>query len=86
MVPGLERYEVINLGNHRSEDLGRVIALLEEELKIKAKQELLPIQPGDVPATFADIKKAQARLGFKPTTPIDIGIPRFVKWYLEYHG
>jgi len=85
MAPDLERYEIINLGNNRSEDLGRVIALLEAELGLKAKQELLPIQPGDVPATFADIAKAKAKLGFQPTTPIDIGIPRFVKWYREYH-
>jgi UDP-glucuronate 4-epimerase len=86
MVPGLERYEVINLGNHRPEDLGRIIALLEQELRVSAKQELLPIQPGDVPATFADITKAESKLGFKPTTPIDRGVPRFVKWYLEYHN
>ncbi|MDD5641973.1 MAG: NAD-dependent epimerase/dehydratase family protein, partial [Syntrophales bacterium] len=55
MVPGLERYEIINIGNHRAEDLSRVIALLEQELGIKARQDLLPMQPGDVPATFADI-------------------------------
>ena len=85
MAPGLERYEVINLGNHRCEDLPRVIELLENELGIKAKQDLLPIQQGDVPATFADINLAQTKLGFQPETPIDIGIPRFVQWYLDYH-
>jgi UDP-glucuronate 4-epimerase len=85
MAPDLERYELMNLGNHRAEDLLRVIALLEQELGIKAVQDLLPIQPGDVPATFADITRAQTKLGFQPTTPIDIGVPRFVQWYLDYH-
>jgi len=85
MVPGLELYEILNLGNHRAEELTKVITLLEDELKIKATPDLLPIQPGDVPATFAEISQAQAKLAFQPTTPIDIGIPQFVKWYLSYH-
>jgi nucleoside-diphosphate-sugar epimerase len=53
-VPGLAPYEIINLGNHQAEDLGKVIALLGKELKVKARQDLLPIQPGDVPETFAN--------------------------------
>jgi UDP-glucuronate 4-epimerase len=85
MVPGLAPYEIFNIGNHRSEHLSRVIALLEQELGVKAQQELLPIQPGDVPATFADIRRAQAKLGFQPSTPIDKGVPQFIKWYKEYH-
>jgi UDP-glucuronate 4-epimerase len=85
MAPGLEPYEIFNIGNHRSEHLSRVINLLETQLGVIARQELLPIQPGDVPATFADIRRAQAKLGFHPTTPIDEGIPRFIKWYKEYH-
>ena len=84
--PGLNSYELINIGNHCPEPLPRVIALLEQELGVTAKQELLPIQPGDVPATFADIRRAQAKLGFSPTTPIDVGIPWFVRWYKAYHG
>jgi len=85
-ISGLEPYEIINLGNHRCEDLSRVIALLERELNVKAQQDLLPMQPGDVPASFADIDRARQKLGFEPTTPIDQGLPRFVKWYLDYHG
>jgi UDP-glucuronate 4-epimerase len=85
VAPGLEPYEIFNIGNHRSEHLSRVINLLETQLGVIARQELLPIQPGDVPATFADIRRAQAKLGFHPTTPIDEGIPRFIKWYKEYH-
>jgi UDP-glucuronate 4-epimerase len=86
MAPGLDVYEIINLGNHRAEELLKVIGILESELKIKADQQLLPIQPGDVPATYADITRARGKLGFEPLTPIEVGIPRFVQWYLDYHG
>jgi UDP-glucuronate 4-epimerase len=82
---GLEPYEIINLGNHRCEDLSRVIALLERELNVKARQDLLPMQPGDVPASFADIDRAREKLGFQPITTIADGIPQFVRWYLDYH-
>ena len=85
MAPGLDVYEIINLGNHRAEELQRVIGILESELKLKAEQQLLPIQPGDVPATYADIARARTKLGFEPLTPIDVGIPRFVQWYFDYH-
>jgi len=85
MVPGLDHYEIINLGNHQAEELTKVIGILEAELKVKAEQNLLPIQPGDVPATYADITRARSKLGFEPTTPIEVGIPRFIQWYLDYH-
>ena len=85
MAPGLDTYEIINLGNHRAEELQRVIGILESELKLTAEQNLLPIQPGDVPATYADIARARTKLGFEPRTPIDAGIPRFVQWYFDYH-
>jgi UDP-glucuronate 4-epimerase len=86
MASNLERYEIINLGNHRAEDLNRVIAILEEELNVKAQQDLLPMQAGDIAATFADIARARTKLGFQPATSIDKGIPLFVRWYLDYHG
>ncbi len=85
MVPDLKPYELFNLGNHRPEPLVKVIALLEQELGVTAQQELLPMQPGDVPATCADIRRAQARLGFQPTTAIEVGIARFIQWFREYH-
>jgi UDP-glucuronate 4-epimerase len=85
MAPGLAPYEIFNLGNHRAEQLLYVISLLEQELGVTAQKELLPIQPGDVPATFADIRRAQAALGFQPTTTIEKGLPRFIRWYREYH-
>jgi UDP-glucuronate 4-epimerase len=86
MAPGLDNYEIINLGNHQAEELSKVISILEKELKVKAEQELLPIQPGDVPVTFADIGRARTKLGFEPITSIETGIPLFVQWYLDYHG
>lgn len=85
LVSGLAPYELLNIGNNSPEPLSRVIALLEQELGVTAQQELLPMQPGDVPATFADIRRARAKLGFTPATPIDEGIPRFVSWYKAYH-
>ncbi len=78
-------YRLYNLGNHRSEELKRFIAVLEQALGRKAIVELAPMQPGDVPATYADITETQADLGFAPTTPIDDGLPRFVGWYRAYH-
>ena len=85
-APGLAPYEIFNLGNHQSEKLLDMIAVLEAALGRPAKLELLPMQPGDVPATYADIEKARTKLGFAPTTPIAAGIPRFVAWYKQYHG
>ncbi len=84
--PGNPPHRVYNLGNHRSEPLLRFIGILERELGRKAQLDLQPMQPGDVPETYADITAAERDLGFKPTTPIDVGIPNFVKWYKEYHG
>jgi UDP-glucuronate 4-epimerase len=75
-----------NLGNHRSEDLKRFIALLEKALGRKAIIKLAPMQPGDVPATYADIEASRRDLGFSPTTPLDVGLPKFVAWYKQYHG
>jgi len=80
---GLDRYEVFNLGNHRSEDLMAMIAVLERELGCPAEKVMLPLQPGDVPETCADIDLARAKLGFSPTTPIAQGIPAFVAWYRD---
>ncbi len=85
LAPDLDSYEIINLGNNRPEELSKVIGILERELKVTAKQDLLPMQPGDVPATYADIARARTKLGFEPTTSIETGIPRFIQWYLDYH-
>ncbi len=76
-------YEVINLGESRTVELAELIALLEKELDQKAVIERQPMQPGDVPQTFADIGKARKLLGYNPQTQIEEGIRRFVEWFRE---
>ncbi len=84
--PGLNPCEVINLGNHNSENLMDMIGILASSLGVEPRMELLPMQPGDVEATYADISLARAKLGFEPTTCIAQGIPKFVAWYKDYHS
>jgi len=76
-------HEVINLGESQTVELRRLIALLEEHLEKKAVIDCQPMQPGDVPQTFADISKAIELLNYKPQTKIDEGIKKFVEWFLE---
>jgi UDP-glucuronate 4-epimerase len=78
-------HRIYNLGNHRPEKLLDFIAVLERALGHTAKKELLPLQPGDVPESFADIDTARRDLGFEPKTTIEEGIGRFVAWYKRYH-
>ncbi|MDW8056431.1 MAG: NAD-dependent epimerase [Elusimicrobiota bacterium] len=78
-------YKVYNIGNNRPVELSRFIEVLEECLGKKAKKNLLPIQPGDVPETFADIDDLIKDIGFRPSTPIEVGIKNFVDWYIEYY-
>ncbi len=82
----LNPYEVLNLGNHNAENLKDMIRVLAAALGVEAKMELLPMQPGDVEATYADITLAQAKLAFQPRTKIAEGIPKFVAWYKQYHN
>jgi len=79
----VNKSRVYNLGNHKAENLGDMIATLEDILGKKAIKEMLPIQPGDVPATFACISRASSELGFYPTTDIKEGIRKFVSWYRD---
>ena len=81
---GLERNEIINLGNNICEDLMKIIGLIESHLGVKAKMNFLPMQPGDVPESFADIEKARTKLSFNPSTPVERGIPAFLDWYLAH--
>ena len=78
-------YQLFNIGNNSPVELLEMIRLLEVELGREAKKELLPMQPGDVPATYADIDALERAVGFKPSTPLAVGIARFVEWYREYH-
>jgi UDP-glucuronate 4-epimerase len=74
-------YEVINLGESQTVELRELIALIENALGKKAVIDRQPMQPGDVPTTFADISKARRLLGYDPTTKIVDGIPKFVDWF-----
>lgn len=79
-------HALYNIGNHRSEYLMKVIGLLEEACGRKAELEMLPMQPGDVHKTFADIDAIQEDLGYRPTTSIEVGVPKFVEWFRQYHA
>ena len=79
-------HRVYNIGNHRCEELMRLIEILENALGAKAEIVFEPMQPGDVKETYADISAIQRDTGFEPTTPIDVGVPKFVEWYREYHA
>jgi UDP-glucuronate 4-epimerase len=79
-------YRVYNIGNNQPVELLHLIDVLERNLGKTAVKEMLPMQPGDVPATFADVDDLIADVGFQPRTSIDDGVARFVKWYREYHA
>jgi len=78
-------WKVFNIGNNNPEELTHVVALLEKEFGRAAKKDMLPMQPGDVEATYADIAALEREIGFKPGTSIEEGIARFAAWYREFH-
>lgn len=78
-------YQIYNIGNHSPAKLLDVIAILEKELGREATKNMLPMQPGDVPATFADVQDLARDVDFAPRTPIEVGVKRFVEWYREYY-
>jgi UDP-glucuronate 4-epimerase len=78
-------WKIYNVGNNRPEELLHVVALLEKEFGRVAKKEMLPMQPGDVPATYADIEDLVRDVGFRPSTTIEDGIRSFAKWFHDYH-
>ncbi len=79
-------YKLYNIGNNNPVELIEFIEILETTLGKKAHKNLLPMQPGDVPVTYADIDDLKRDVGFKPSIPLDVGIKRFVDWYKAYHG
>lgn len=81
----LAPWKIYNIGNNNPEDLMYVISVLEKEFGRPAQKEMLPMQPGDVPATYADVDDLVRDIGFRPATRIEDGIMRFAKWYREYH-
>ncbi len=78
-------YKIYNIGNHQPVELLRFIEVLEDCLGVKAQKQMMPMQPGDIPATYADIEDLCKDVGFKPSTPIEVGIRRFVDWYRSYY-
>jgi UDP-glucuronate 4-epimerase len=78
-------YRIYNIGNNQPIELMYFIAALEKCLGIEAKKNLLPIQPGDVPTTYADVSDLTRDVGFKPDTSIEVGVERFVDWYRAYY-
>ena len=78
-------YRVYNIGNNQPVELMRLISCVEDCLGIEAEKIMLPMQPGDVTATFADVDSLQEAVGFRPSTAIETGVRRFVEWYREYH-
>jgi UDP-glucuronate 4-epimerase len=79
-------YRVFNIGNNQPVELLHFIEVLEEALGKKAEKNMLPMQAGDVPATYADVSDLTAAVDFRPATSIEVGIGEFVKWYREYYG
>jgi len=78
-------YRLYNIGSHRPVELMRYIEVLEDCLGRKAIKNLLPMQPGDVPDTYADVEALVKDVGYQPGTPIEVGVARFVAWYREYY-
>ncbi len=79
-------YRLYNIGNHSPVELLRLIEILEECLGKKAVKRMLPLQPGDVPMSFADVADLARDAGFAPNTPIETGVRRFIEWYRGYYG
>src|SRR5580698_9618527 len=82
---GTAPWKIYNIGNNNPEQLMHVVLLLEREFGREAIKEMLPMQPGDVPATYADIEDLARDIGFRPSTSIEDGIKRFAGWYRDYH-
>jgi UDP-glucuronate 4-epimerase len=79
-------YRLYNIGNNKPVTLMRFIEIIEQTLGKEAQKNLLPMQPGDVPTTYADVDELMHDVGFKPDTPLELGIARFVEWYRGYYG
>ncbi|MCQ4166183.1 NAD-dependent epimerase [Tahibacter harae] len=83
---GQAPYRVYNIGNHQPVELSRYIELVEQALGMTAQKNLLPLQPGDVPDTSADVDALMRDTGYRPDTPVEVGVERFVRWYREFYG
>jgi UDP-glucuronate 4-epimerase len=79
-------FRLYNIGNNKPVQLMRYIEVIEECLGRKAQKNFLPLQPGDVPETYADISDLERDVGYRPATPVEVGVRRFVEWFCEYYG
>ena len=79
-------WRLYNVGNNQPVEVNHLVSLIEQALGRKATRELLPMQPGDVPETYADVEDLMRDVGFRPATPIGEGVARFVSWYRQFHG
>jgi UDP-glucuronate 4-epimerase len=79
-------FRLYNIGSHRPVPLSRYIELLEQNLGRRAEKNFLPMQPGDVPSTFADVEDLVRDVDYRPATPLEVGVARFVEWYREFYG
>jgi UDP-glucuronate 4-epimerase len=79
-------YKIYNIGNHKPVQLLEFISVIEDCLQVKAEKEFLPMQAGDVPATYADIRDIARDFGFSPATSLRHGVSSFVAWYRQYYG
>jgi UDP-glucuronate 4-epimerase len=79
-------FRIYNIGSHRPIRLMRYIELIEEYVGRKAQMNMLPLQPGDVPETFADVEDLRRAVGYAPDTPVEVGVQRFVDWFCHYYG
>ncbi|MER3523839.1 MAG: hypothetical protein C4326_07160 [Ignavibacteria bacterium] len=79
-------FRLYNIGNHTAVDLVQYIHLLEEYLGKRAHTQLLPPQPGDLSETCADVDDLARVIGFTPSTPLEVGVKKFVEWYMQYYG
>jgi UDP-glucuronate 4-epimerase len=79
-------YRVFNIGNHQPVELLAFIETIENVLGKKATKNLMPLQAGDVVATYAETSLLQHAVGFAPSTPLQVGVEKFVKWYVDYYG
>ena len=79
-------YKIFNIGNSQPATLMRYIKAIEDGLGMKAKLKLLPSQPGDVSSTFADVSRLEEWVGYKPNTSVEVGVAKFVRWYLKYNS
>ncbi|MGB5250504.1 MAG: capsular biosynthesis protein CpsI, partial [Gammaproteobacteria bacterium] len=86
--PGTSRapYRLYNIGNSRPVELMTYIGLLEQYLGREAEKNLLPLQAGDVPDTWADVEDLVRDVGYRPVTPVEEGVKRFVDWFMQYEG